>query len=244
MSPPAMFGPDPIDLLDPSPYGPLAYYGHIGIGTAALAAVFLGFYSRKGGATHRVAGYVFMGAVGFVCLTSISMLSRNFIPPLFMAVFTSAYAVAGGWLALQRRSLKVRAAEIGLSLFLLAGILLFMTRALPAVSAGIVPPFAPFVILAIPVILLAGDLNWFLKRQSQKALRWRRHVNRMIWAFVVVFRAPLVELAAAGLPISQPVTIFGPILLGLLLLAYFQRRYGIKPAQKPSVFKSRSAADR
>ena len=244
MSRPAMFGPDPIDFLDPSPYEPLAYYGHIVIGLVALAAVLLGFYSRKGGATHRYAGYVFMASVGIVCLTSISMLSRNFIPPLFMAVFTAAYAVAGGWLALQRRSLKVRTAEIALSLFLLAGIFLFMTRALPAVSAGIVPPFAPFVIMAIPCILLAGDLNWFVKRESQKALRWRRHVNRMIWAFVVVFRAPLVELAAAGLPISQPVTIFGPILLGLVMLVYFQQRYPIKGTQKPSVSKSRSAADR
>ena len=230
MSRPAMFGPDPIDILDPSPYGPLAYYGHIVTGLVGLAAVLLSFYSKKGGAKHRFAGYVFMCSVGIVCLTSISMLSRNFIPPLFMAAFTSAYAVVGGWLALQRRSAEVRAAEIGLTLFLMAGVFLFLMRALPAVSAGLVPPFAPFVIMAVPVILLAGDLNWFLKRESQKALRWRRHVNRMVWATVVFFRAPLVELAAAGLPISQPVTIFGPILLGLVMLVYFQRRYGIKSA--------------
>lgn len=93
-----MFGPDPIDLYDPSPYWPMAYYSHLLIGVVALTAALLAFSATKRGQTHRLSGYVYMSAVGVVCLTSISMLQNVFIPPLFMAVFTALYCIgAPGW---------------------------------------------------------------------------------------------------------------------------------------------------
>lgn len=226
-----MFGPDPIDLYDPSPYGPLAYYGHLVIGSVALIAALVALYSRKGGARHKLAGYVFLASVAVVSLTSVAMLARAFIPPLFMAVFTAVYALGGAWLALQKGSHAVRAAEIGLTLFEIAGLAIFLSIALPAAAEGAIPPFAPWVIAAIPLILLAGDANWFLRPELRRQRRIARHINRTVWGFVVVIRAPMVELAAAGLPISQPFTIFGPIALALVMLVYFRRRY-VRPVSR------------
>ncbi|MXO95345.1 hypothetical protein GRI34_02785 [Erythrobacter aquimaris] len=221
-----MFGPDPIDLYDPTPYGPFAYYGHLLLGTVALLAASIAFFARKGSKRHRAAGFVFAAAVAITCLTSIAMLANVFIPPLLMAVFTAAYAVGGACLALQKGTTTVRTAEVALTVFEIAGVILFLRIALAAVQDGLIPAFGPVVIITIPLILLAGDLNWFLKAQDRTRLRTARHLNRMVWGFVVVLRAPLVELAAGGLPVPPQVVIAGPILLGCGMLWYFQRRYG------------------
>lgn len=225
MTQPVLFGADPIDLLDPAPYGPLTYYGHLVIGTLAIGAALVALYARKGGTNHRLAGYVFLGTTLLVCLTSISMLARVFIGPLFMAVFTAIYALGGAWLALQKGSRTVRTAEIALTIFEIVGLILFMRIALGAVAEGIIPPIAPWVIAAIPLILIAGDVHWFAKPQQRNRLRLARHINRTVWGFVVVIRAPLVEIAAAGVPIPAPVTVVGPIILGVVMLVYFRRKY-------------------
>ena len=236
MSQPQLFGVDPIDLADPSPYLPIAYYGHMVIGTVTLAAALVAFWAMKGGRNHRIAGYVFLAGVAVVCLTSIEMLARVFIAPLFMAVFTAIYAVGGAWLALQKGTRTVRLAEASLSLFELVGLAVFLTIAFDAAARGVIPPVAPFVIAFIPVILLMGDVNWFARQEHRQKMRIARHFNRMIWAFVVVLRAPLVELAAAGLPVPPVATIIGPIALGGVMLLYFQRRYGLtkRKAAAPS----------
>lgn len=222
-----MFGADPIDLADPTPYLPVAYYGHLFIGTIALLAALTVFASRKGSKWHKRFGYVFIASVALVCLTSVEMLSRVFIAPLFMAVFTAIYALGGAWLALQKDTAPIRMAEYALFLFEIVGLMVFLSIAFPAAGAGIIPPFAPFVIATIPLILLGGDVNWFMQRRNRSQLKVQRHLARMIWGFVVVLRAPLVELAAAGLPVPGPIVIIGPILLALILLLYFQRKYGI-----------------
>ncbi|KWV92795.1 hypothetical protein AUC45_01155 [Erythrobacter sp. YT30] len=55
-----MFGPDPIDWFDPSPYAALAFYGHIAIGVVALSAALIAFGSRKGSIIHRRAGFIYI----------------------------------------------------------------------------------------------------------------------------------------------------------------------------------------
>lgn len=227
-----MFAPDPIDLFDPSPYGAIAYYGHLAIGLIAFLAAGVALASRKGSRTHRRWGVGYIGAVALVCLTSAMMLSETFIPPLFLAVFTTVYAIGGAWLALQPGTRAVLLAEKGLFLFELIGLSVFLSIAVRAAVEGIVPPFAPLVIAIIPLILIVGDINWFAKGDRRKELRIARHLSRMVWGFVVVVRAPLVEIVAAGLPLPQISVIVGPILLGVAMLWYFQRRYGGAPFGK------------
>lgn len=230
-----MFGPDPIDWFDPSPYGALAFYGHIAIGVLALAMALTAFASRKGSVLHRRAGLVCMGACAVVCATSIAMLITVMIPPLAMAVFTCIYAIGGAYLALQDDTRGVRIAEKALFGLELAAFGLFCTMAIPAVIQGFIPPYAPLVIAIIPVILIAGDVHWFRNQERRKQLRIARHLSRMIWGFVVVVRAPLVELAAGGyLPMIQMLFVIGPIVAGVAMLWYFQREYGGASTSKPA----------
>lgn len=227
-----MFGPDPIDFFDPSPYHAIAYYGHYVFGSIALIAVFIALYVRKGKGLHRTAGLTFIGATALLSLTSISMLFDRPIPPLMMAVFTSVCAIGGGYLALQEGSAKVRMAEAALTALQLVGLGLFLSIAIPEVMVGTIPAFAPLIILIIPLILLAGDAVWFMNSDKRTAWRVGRHLSRMTWGFVVVLRAPLVEIAAAGVPIPPPVIIVAPILLGIAMVWYFQRKWGGAPFGK------------
>ena len=224
----AVFGPDPIDLTNPAPYWAVAYYGHLLIGTVALLASLVALAVRKGGPLHRKSGLLFGACLLIVCLTSIDMLREAFIAPLFMAAFTSGYAFAGGWLALQPGSRKVYLAEYSLSIFEILALLYFLSIALAAVNEGIVPPIAPAVIAAIPLILLAGDAHWYWRKADRAKLRIARHLSRMIWTFVVVLRAPLVELAAGGLPISPAVVVVGPLILAPVMVYYFRRKHVAK----------------
>jgi len=220
-----MFGPDKIDLTDPSPYLALSYYSHIIIGIVGLVAALVAFAAAKGKTWHIRAGWTFVAAVAIVAASSFEMLANVFIPPLFMAVFTAIYAMAGALLALRKGTAAVRSAEVGLFVFELAGLFIFFSIALEAVRNGAIPAFGPVVIAIIPLILLGGDINWFLNGNNRNRLRLARHLNRMVWAFVVVLRAPLVELAAHGLPVPGPVIIVGPIALGIAMGAYFRWRY-------------------
>ncbi|WP_299192262.1 hypothetical protein [uncultured Erythrobacter sp.] len=227
-----MFGADPIDIFDPSPYSAIAYYGHFVLGTVALLAVFTALAVKKGKGLHRQAGLTFLFACAGLALTNISLLMEQFIAPLMMGAITSLAAMGGAYLALQARTMQVRAGEMALAAAQLAGLIWFLSIAIPEAASGNIPIIAPIVIAIIPLILLAGDVNWMLRPERQRQMRVARHLSRMIWAFVVVLRAPLVEFAAAGLPIPGPVVVIGPIGLGAVMIWYFQRRYGGSPFGK------------
>ncbi len=224
-----MFGADPIDFFDPSPYGALAYYGHYLFGSIALLSALAAFFLKKGRGLHRTAGLTFMATCAVLTLTSIAMLAVNFIPPLALATVTAVYALGGGYLALQAAGSWVKPAEYGLFCLEAIALVVFLSFAIPAVQAGVIPPVAPLVIAIVPLILLSGDLYWFANAGRRRQLRVARHLSRMIWAFVVVLRAPIVEIAAAGVPIPTPVAIVGPLVLAVAMLWYFQRKYGGLP---------------
>ena len=226
-----MFAPDPIDLFDPSPYFAISYYGHLLIGLIAIVAAIIAFSAKKGGKWHIRSGKIFIIAVLVVCTTTASMLSDAFIPPLFLAAVSAVYVVLTAYLALKPGTRWVRYSEYGLSAFELLGVVAFLSLALPNVAAGEVPLMAPMVLIAIPAILLAGDINWFLKHDRRRQLRLRRHLARMVWAIIIVVRAPLVEVAAAGLPIPAPVILFGPFVIAGAVLLWLQPRFSSKTAK-------------
>ncbi|MEM8725427.1 MAG: hypothetical protein AAGE86_07885, partial [Pseudomonadota bacterium] len=149
--------------------------------------------------------------------------------PLMTAVFTTIYAIGGAYLALQPATRIVRIGEYGLTALEVAGLAIFLSIAIPEVGAGRIPELAPMIIAMKPVILLTGDIHWYANQAKRKQLRVARHLSRMIWAFVVVLRAPLVEIAAAGVPIPTVVAVAGPIVLAVAMHWYFKRRYGGVP---------------
>ena len=119
---------------------------------------------------------------------------------------------------------------IGLSAVTRTGIPLglgFIALALPNVLSGVVPIIGPGIVVIVPIILLLGDINFYRKPQQRSKLRVQRHLARMVWAFVIVLRAPLVEFETAGFyDLPDPLLVAGPVLLGVVMLGYFQRRYG------------------
>ncbi len=221
-----LFVDDPFSFFEPLPYGALEFQSHMIVGGLWFIAGVLAFLLRKGGIGHIWAGRVSLISVVLVAVSAVAMLLVVFIPPLMLAAVTAVYAAATGWLALKKPSARVRAFEIGLFIAELAVLGMFLSIALPNALAGVVPPFIIFVLVAIPVALLAGDVNWLMRPRDRAKLRIRRHLARMVWCFVVTLRAPLVEFETGGYyHLPDPVLVIGPFVLGLMLLAYFQWRY-------------------
>lgn len=224
MARPTTFGPDPIDLFDPTPYAALSYYTHIVIGLVALAAMVIAFAATKGSRLHIRAGQMFLLAILVVAASATVMLAVVFIPPLMLAVATVLYAGGTAWLALRPRRAWTGSIELLLAAIQLTALIAFLSRALPAVSAGTLPPIAVVVLSAVPLLLLAGDLRYIFAGSQRSRLRLSRHLTRMVWAAMIAIRAPLVELAAGGLTIPQPLLLIGPVVGALAGIWYLSRR--------------------
>ena len=221
-----LFAPDPIDFLDPTPYSFIEYHGHMIVGAIWFVASLVAFFAKKGSRLHIRAGQVCIIAILLIGLSALVMLAVEFIPPLTLNAFTSAYAVITAWLALKPASAGVRRAEIGFTVFEAIIFSAFLVLALPNVLSGTIPAIGPLTVALVPLILLAGDINWHRKQGERAKLRVRRHLARMIFAFAIVLRAPLVEFETAGFyDMPDPILMVGPVLLALVMLAWFHRRY-------------------
>ncbi|MBV7267267.1 hypothetical protein [Erythrobacter ani] len=225
-----LFAPDPIDFFDPLPYGLLEYQGHMLIGALWFVAALVAFFATKGSKTHIRAGQICIMGVLLVAVTAIVMLAIEMVPPLALNAVTSSYAVLTAWLALQPGTARVRGSEYVLTAIEVLAVIGFIALALPNVLSGVVPVIGPGIVLIVPILLLIGDMNFYLKPQKRGKLRVQRHLARMVWAFVIVLRAPLVEFETAGFyNLPDPLLVAGPVLVGLAMLVYFQRRYGGSP---------------
>lgn len=225
MTRPTTFGADPIDLFDPTPYTALPYYAHIAIGLVALGAMVTAFAATKGSRLHIRAGQLFLLSILVVAASATAILTVAFIPPLMLATATVLYAGGTAWLALRPRRAWTVPAELFLAAMQIAALAVFLERAVPAVNAGTLPAVAVVILSAVPVLLLVGDLRYWRAGAQRSRLRISRHLARMVWASMVAVRAPLVELAAGGLPLPQPLLLFGPIVVALLSIGYFSRRF-------------------
>ena len=242
-----LFAPDPIDFFDPTPYSLIEYQGHMIVGTIWFVAALFAFYARKGSPLHVRAGQVCIVTVLTVAITAVVMLAVEMVPPLALNAVTSSYAVVTAWLALKPSTSRVKMAEYSLTAVEIAALGLFLMLALPNVLSGTVPLIGPGIVVLVPLILITGDINFFARPKERARLRVQRHLARMVWAFVIVLRAPLVEFETAGFyDLPDPLLVAGPVLLGLVMLAFFQRRYGsLRGAvQKPSAASSRSTVPR
>lgn len=214
---------DPVNLLDPSPFGPFSYYGHIGIGLVGWVAAAIALTAKKGSPTHVWAGRLFILCILIVAITSLILLSTRAAPPLMVAAITSVYAVATAYLALQPATRTVRRTEYGLFGAEILLLMVFAAGASANIAAGNIPAIGPIMIAAIPVILLVGDINFFRKASQRSRLRIRRHLSRMIWAVVIAVRAPVTEFYSAfSLPFG--LILFGPLIITPLIIWYFLRK--------------------
>lgn len=222
-----LFADDPIDFADPTPYSGFEFYGHLLVGTIWFGAALWAFAVRKGGKQHIWAGQACIIGVFLTSVTALLMLGKEFIAPLFLNAITASYCVATAWLALKPASRSVRSWEYVLTTVEIGAVATFLAIALPNVISGNVPAIGPSIVMAVPLILLLGDLHFFSRPRDRARLRVQRHLARMVWAFVIVLRAPLVEFETAGFyDLPDPLLVAGPPILGVVMLLYFQRRYG------------------
>lgn len=219
---------DPVDLTNPAPFDALSYYTHIVIGIFGLLAAIVALSTKKGSNIHVLAGRAFATCILVVAITSLILLSVRMAPPLLVAALTSLYAVGTAILALKPVSTKIKAMEYGLFIFEIVVVAIFLAMAVPQILAGNIPPIGPLVILTIPIILLVGDIHFFSNAHVRSALRIRRHLARMIWAFVIAVRAPLAEIYSQ-LEIPVAIILFGPLLVAPIMIMFFLRKYPRSP---------------
>lgn len=222
-----LFVADPINFFDPMPYSYLEYQGHMIVGAIWFVAALVAFFVTKGSPLHVRAGQICIISVFFIAITSFVMLAVEFVPPLALNAATSSYAVLGGWLALKPGSTNVRRAEWALTIFEIGVLAIFLSIAIPNMLNAGVAPIGPGIVALVPVILIAGDIHWHYRQSDRSRLRVARHLARMVWAFAIVLRAPLVEFETGGFyDLPDPLLVVGPVLLGLVMLLYFQWKYG------------------
>lgn len=215
---------EPIDLTSAAPFDPISYYLHIVIGIVGLLAGVIALASKKGSRPHILAGRTFAVCIAILAITSAILLSVRMVAPLMMAAMTTVYAVGTAILALRTATPLVKQLEYGLSSAQMIVIALFLYMAIPQVTQGNIPPIGPLVILAIPIILLVGDFNFYRKPAQRPRLRVLRHMSRMIWALVVAIRAPIVEVNVV-LQIPPPLILFAPLIIAPLIILLFRQRH-------------------
>ena len=220
----------PVDFSSSAPFDPISYYVHIAIGVIGLVAAIIALSVRKGSRAHILAGRVFAISILVVSLTSVAMLMVRVAPPLIVSTAAAIYAIGTALLALKPSSSLVKVGEFALTGLQIAAAILFLSIAIPEVRAGVVPAIGPIVILFIPIVLLIGDVNFHLNAKRRAQLRVRRHLSRMIWAFVISVRAPIVEVNGS-LHIPVPLILFVPLLVTPVIIWLVLRRYPIKDAQ-------------
>jgi len=216
---------EPIDLSNSAPFDPISYYVHIAIGLIGLIAGLIALAAKKGSKPHIIAGRTFVACIVIVSVTSSVLLSVRMVAPLLMATMTAVYAVGTALLALRPATPMIKTLEYGLSLAEAIVVVMFLYMALPQVAEGNIPPIGPVVILAIPLILLVGDVNFYRKLDQRPQLRVLRHMSRMIWALIVAIRAPIVEVNAV-LQIPAPLILFAPLIIAPLMIFLFRRKLG------------------
>lgn len=220
---------EPIDLSSATPFDPFSYYIHILVGLIAISAALIALFVRKGSKPHILAGRVFAIGVTIVAVSSLALLSVRMIPPLLVATFLSVYTAGTALLALRPAGALVKVAEYSLSALIVVIAGLFVQMSIPHVVQGNIPAIGPIVILAIPFILLIGDVNFYRQPSRRQELRVRRHLARMIWALVVVIRAPIVEVNVV-LQIPTPLILIGPLVVAPVLIWFFMRKFPNKKA--------------
>lgn len=214
---------EPIDLSSAAPFDPISYYIHIAIGFIGLIAGLIALGTKKGSQPHIIAGRTFAISILIVSVTSAVLLSVRMVAPLLMATMTAVYAGGTAILALRTATPTVKTLEYGLSLAEAVVVMTFLFLAVPQVAQGNIPPIGPLVILAIPLILLLGDVNFYRKPGQRRRLRLLRHMSRMIWVLIVAIRAPIVEVNGV-LQIPTPLILFAPLVIAPLMIFLFRKK--------------------
>jgi hypothetical protein len=213
-------------------------YVHIAGGSAALLSMFIPMLTRKGGRTHRRAGWVFVAGMATVSVTALLLSgARYFYDPrpqaqafalfLFYIAILTGNAVSAGVRVLRtktRTGSHTHPWDVGLAALLTA-------TAVAMAVYGIVTSTMLFTGFSV-IGLVSGvqGLVYWLRPPQGRMHWWLRHMSAMLGACVAATTAFLVVNAPqAGLSRTSLIVWFAPALVGTpataIWTAYYKRRF-------------------
>jgi uncharacterized membrane protein len=195
----------------------------------ALVFGYVALFTRKGAATHRRSGVLFVAAMVTMSLTGPLMAALRGSGVNFIAGLLTFYFVATGWRTVRRNTDAHRWIDWVAMLFALCISVLAVTVGRDLASRGR-PETAPMFLFAIlGVTAAAGDLRTIQAGALRGPRRIARHLWRMcfaMWIAAASFfwgppgRAPAVINIPALLPI--------PVLLPIAVMLYWLWRIRIR----------------
>jgi hypothetical protein len=211
---------------------------HIAGGSVALLSMFIPMVARKGGMTHRRAGWVFVGGMTTVSITALVLAGARFLTDprpdaqkaglflFYVAILTGAGVSAGVRVlgAKRRTGRHTGAWDIGVAVTLVATSVMVMVY---GITVGM-PLF-----IAFPTIGLfsgGGQLRYWLRAQAHPMHWWFEHMSSMLGSCIAAVTAFLVANAGnLGLPRTSLLVWLGPSLIGAPAIAiwigYYRRKF-------------------
>jgi uncharacterized protein (TIGR03435 family) len=219
---------------------------HIAGGSVALLSMFIPLLSRKGGVTHRRAGWVFVAGMTVVSITALLMSGIRFLTDtspagrqfsmllFYIAILTSA----GMWAGLRVLGARQRTAR-GSAIDITWAAVLTASGALTAVYGFAVgqPLFMAF--STIGLLNGGGQLSYWLRRPTVPMHWWFAHMGNMLGACIAATTAfAIAGGRRLGLPGDSLITWLGPTAIGLpaiaIWLAYYRRRFAARSVDGPN----------
>jgi hypothetical protein len=212
---------------------------HVAGGAAALLSMLLPMISRKGGPTHRRAGWVFVTGMTIVSITALALAAGRFLTDptaagrvggvflFYVAILTGAGVSAGiRVLRAKRRTTAHRDPwDLGVATILTAGAILLAAYGI-AIGQALLISFA-----IIGLINGSGQLAYWLRPPTHPMHWWFEHMGQMLGACIAATTAFAVNNATRlGLPNTSLLVWLGPALIGvpatIIWTRYYRRRFG------------------
>ena len=213
-------------------------YVHIAGGSAALLSMFIPMASRKGGRTHRRAGWVFVAGMTIVSITALALSgARYFFDPrpeakafalfLFYLSILTGNAVSAGVRVLRtkhRTNSSPHSWDVGLTSMLLLTSIAMLVYGLATGRAL----FAAFSVIGL--VNGAQGLCYWLRKPTDRMQWWYRHMSAMLGACIAATTAFLVNNAAfVGASRGSMIVWLAPSIIGTpaiaIWTAYYKRKF-------------------
>ena len=211
---------------------------HITGGAAALLSMAIPLVSRKGGATHRRAGWIFVIGMTIVSITALALSAGRFLTDpsadgrvgaaflFYVALLTGAGVSAGvRVLRAKRRTAPHRHPwDVGVATALTSGAILLVAYGI-AIGQALLIAFA-----IIGLINGSGQLAYWLRPPTHPMHWWFEHMAQMLGACIAATTAFVVNNASRlGLPNTSLLIWLGPALIGvpatIIWTRYYRRRF-------------------
>ncbi|MDF9800507.1 putative membrane protein [Catalinimonas alkaloidigena] len=202
---------------------------HIAAGFTALVVGVFAFSSPKGGKVHRVSGKIYVMAMLVVAFSSFVLALIRFNPFLFMVGVFTLYMTVSGYRGLAKKQ-RNQSKKLDWILIVFSAVMAaYMLLKLFTMPGGGLQGFMPVVLVfsLTLFVFIFRDIQIYSGSISMNANKWLLyHIGRISGAYIATFTAFLVTNIE-----TDPVYIAWllPTVVGSFVIAYFQRKYKLKP---------------